>query len=122
MLTALSDAFSDDDVQHPAVEVETLRWAHPPFSDEEEMRHLRAICALYREAGHRLLLIARTIETNADLARLLDAIGAEEHFLVRLEARPVTLAHRIIEREPEGWSGLSDLVAHSQRSRPRCPP
>lgn len=114
VLTALVDALSDDDVPHAAVDVEALRWAHPALSDAQEMRHLHALCVLYREAGHRLLLIAQTVETNADLARLLDAVGADEHFLVRLEAQPATLAQRIIEREPEGWSGISGLVAHTQ--------
>jgi len=33
---------------------------------------------------------------------------------VRLEARPATLVERIIQREPQGWSGLGDLVAHAQ--------
>lgn len=35
--------------------------------------------------------------------------------MVRLEARPDTLASRIVEREPEGWSGLVELLAHSRR-------
>ena len=34
--------------------------------------------------------------------------------VVRLE----TLRRRIIEREPEGWSGLDDLVAASERLSP----
>ncbi len=33
---------------------------------------------------------------------------------MRLEARPATLVERIIQREPQGWSGLGDLVAHAQ--------
>lgn len=114
VLTALVDALSDDDVPHAAVEVEMLVWSHPALSDEQRVRHVMATCAFYRDAGHRLLLVAETLETEDDLAQLLDAVGADEHFLVRLEARPATLVERIIEREPEGWSGLSELVKHTQ--------
>jgi len=54
-------------------------------------------------------------EADDDLAILWRSVGAEEYFLVRLEARPATLVKRIIEREPPSWSGLSGLVAHAQR-------
>ncbi len=71
-------------------------------------------CELYREAGHRLLLVAQTLETDADVAELLDAVGADEVFLVRLEAQPATLVARIVDREPPSWSGLDGLVEHAQ--------
>ncbi len=78
------------------------------------MRHVKTVCALYREAGHALTLIGQTIETDDNVAQLLDAVGAGESFVVRLEARPATLVERIIQRERQGWSGLGDLVAHAQ--------
>jgi hypothetical protein len=114
VLTALVDALSDDDVPHAAVEVEALIWTHPALSDPHCWRHVAAVCGLYREAGHRLLLIAETLETDEDVAQLQDAIGADEYFLVRLEAQPGTLVRRIISREPEDWSGLPELVEHTQ--------
>lgn len=114
VLTALVDALSDDDVPHAAVEAEALRWAHPALTYEQEMGHVEAICASYRDAGHALMLIGQTIETDDDLARLVRAAGADESFVVRLEAPPATLVERIVRREPEGWSGLSDLLAHAQ--------
>ena len=115
VLTALADALSDDDVPHAVVEVEILAWAHPALSDEQRMRLVEAMCALYRDAGHRLLLVADTLETDEDLTRLLEAVGADQYLLVRLEAKPATLVERIIEREPEGWSGLSELVEQAQQ-------
>lgn len=114
VLTALVDALSDDNIAHAAVEVEMLVWTHPALTDEQWARHLRMACELYREAGHRLLLVAQTLETDADVAELLDAVGADEVFLVRLEAEPASLVERIIEREPPSWSGLSGLVEHAQ--------
>jgi GTPase SAR1 family protein len=114
VLTALVDALSDDDIAHAAVEVETLVWTHPALTEEQRARHVRLACELYREAGHGLLLVAQTLESDADVAELLDAVGADAVFLVRLEARPATLAERIVAREPPSWSGLPGLVEHTQ--------
>ena len=58
VLTALADALSDDNVPHAAVEAEALRWAHPAITGEQEMHHLSAVCASYRQAGHTLMVIA----------------------------------------------------------------
>lgn len=114
VLTALVDALSDDDIAHAAVEVEALVWTHPAVTREQWARHVRAICELHRQAGHRLLLVAQTLETDADVTELLAAVAADQVFLVRLEARPATLVRRIVEREPPAWSGLDDLVEHAQ--------
>jgi broad-specificity NMP kinase len=109
VLTALADALSDDDFPHAAVEVEALAWTHPALDDERRLAHVRTVCA-----GHDLVLVGETIETEGDLEALLGAIGAEEAFVVRLEAAPDTLAERIIAREPPHWSGLAALVAHAR--------
>jgi hypothetical protein len=114
VLTALSDALSDDDIAHAAVEVESLVWTHPALTDEQWRRHVRVHCDLLRDAGHTLLVLAQTLETDDDVAGLLAAVGAEDVFLVRLEAQAATLGERIIEREPASWSGLPALVAHAQ--------
>jgi hypothetical protein len=90
------------------VEVETLVW--PALTDEQWARHVRLASELYREARYRLLLVALTLETDADIAELVDTVGADEVFLVRLEARSMTL----VEREPPSWSGLDGLVEHAQ--------
>jgi len=113
VLTALSDALSDDDIAHATVEVEALVWAHPPLSDEQWTRHVRLACELYRDADYALLLVAQTLESDGDVAQLLAAIGPGDVFLVRLEARPDSLVERIVAREPASWSGLSALVDHA---------
>ena len=107
VLTALVDALSDDDIAHAAVEVEMLVWTHPALTDKQWARHLRMACELYREAGHRLLLVAQTLESDADVAELLDTVGADEVFLVRLEA------------SPRAWSSASSSA--SQRAGRGCP-
>ncbi len=114
VLTALTDALSDDDIAHAAVEVETLVWTHPALTEDQWARQVRLNCRLYRDAGHSLLLLAQTLETDDDVAELLAAVDADETVLVRLEAPPQTLVERIIEREPASWSGLPGLVEHAQ--------
>ena len=114
VLAALSDALSDDDIAHAAVEIEALVWAHPALSDEQWRRQVELACELYRNAGYELLLVAQTLETDDDVTQLLAAVGAEDVFLVRLEARPDALVERIISREPSTWSGLRPLVDHVQ--------
>ena len=74
MLTALVDALTDGDVPHAAIELETLAWTHPALSDERWLKHVTTTCALYRDAGHQLLLVAETLETDDDADRLRDAL------------------------------------------------
>ena len=118
VLEALSDALVDDDVAHALVETEALTATHPPLGDARWLAHIKATCGLHRSDGQPLLLVATTAESDADLRGVLDAIGADEHVVVRLEAEPATLARRIVEREPEGWSGLNQLIAASARLAP----
>ena len=41
--------------------------------------------------------------------------GADDHFLVRLEASEYALHRRISEREPAGWSQLGRLLHRATR-------
>jgi hypothetical protein len=118
VLEALSDALVDDDIAHASVETEALTSTHPALDDPWWLAHIDAACRLHRSHGQRLLLVATTVESDADLRGVLSAVGADEHVVVRLEAEPATLARRIVEREPEGWSGLHELVAASARLGP----
>jgi hypothetical protein len=115
VLEALSDALVIEDVRHAMIETEALTSAHPALDDDQWPAPLQAVCGLYRRFGYALLLVAANIEADADLHGLLAAIGADDHAVVRLEAEPETLRRRIVEREPEGWSGLDELVAASAR-------
>ena len=114
VLTALADALADDGVAHAAVEAEALAMAHPPLPPEQRARHVAALCALHREAGHELLLVADTLATDADRRRLLAAVGADAHALVRLDGPPATVAERVLRREPEHWSGRDAIAAHAR--------
>jgi broad-specificity NMP kinase len=115
VLEALSDELVVEDVRHAAVETEALTSAHPPLDDDQWFAPVQAVCRLYRRFGFPLLLVTMTVEDLEDLRRLLAAIGADGHAVVRLEAAPDTLRRRIVEREPEDWSGLEELTAAAVR-------
>jgi hypothetical protein len=118
VLTALSDLLVADDVRHASIEVEALTSAHPALDDDQWTAPVRAVCSLYREFGYDLLLAAATVEGQPDLDAVLAAIGADRHAVVRLEAVPATLRRRIVEREPDDWLGLDELLAAAERLAP----
>jgi AAA domain-containing protein len=118
VLEALSDLLVIDDIAHAMVETEWLTATHPPLDDARWFAHVQATCGLYRAQGQPLLLVAATVEGGADLRALLEAVGADEHVVVRLDASPDTLRQRILGREPAGWSGLEGLVAAAARLAP----
>ena len=118
VLEALSDALCAEDVRHATVEVEALTSAHPPLDDAQWPAPVDAVCGLYRRFGYELLLVTVTVESEADLRAALGAIGADEHVVVRLHAEPSTLRRRIIEREPDTFTELDELVAAAARLSP----
>ncbi|MGH3706155.1 MAG: hypothetical protein ACRDT9_16080 [Agromyces sp.] len=118
VLAALSDALVTDEIRHVTVEVEALTSAYPALADDQWNAPVHAVCGLYRQFGYELLLITATVESQHDLDAVLAAIDADEHALVRLEAEPATLRRRIIEREPDGWPGLDELLAAAERLAP----
>ena len=101
VLTALHDLLADGAVAHAVIEAEAVAWAHPPVGDGQALRHLESLC----RRGDRA-----TATSGEHLARILAAVGAADHLVVRLEASPATLRERIVEREPPGWSDLRGLV------------
>jgi hypothetical protein len=118
VLEALSDAMTADDVRHATVEVEALTSAHPPLDDDQWPVLVTAVCGLYRRFGYGLLLVTATVESAQDLRYVVAAVGADAHVVVRLEAEPETLRRRIVEREPETFAELDELVAASARLGP----
>jgi hypothetical protein len=113
-LTALSDALVADRVQHAAVDVDEVAWAYPFPTLEQRCDHLREWRESQRRAGHQTLLVAEAIESAGHLRDILDATGADDLLLVRLEARLATLRRRIVAREPPGWVGLNHLLGETE--------
>lgn len=115
-LTALSDALTDDQIAHAAIDADEVAWAYPFPDLVQRCEYLRASREAHRRAGHDVLLVAEVIESPAHLGDVLASLGSDDHLLVRLEAAPTTLRQRIVAREPPGWSSLDYLLEYAQRT------
>jgi broad-specificity NMP kinase len=114
-LMRLSDALAVDEKAHAVIDVDEVAWAFPYPSSEERIELLRASSDAHRRAGHELLLVGEVVESDEEVGLLLDAVGADDHLLVLLEAAPDILRRRIVEREPPGWSELDYLLGEMER-------
>lgn len=114
-LTALTDVLADDGIAHAAIDVDEVSWAFPYPDLSARAGYLRAAWAAHREKGHDLLLFGEVVESSEHLAELLEAVGADDHLLVRLTAPRALLRQRILAREPTDWSGIDHLIAETDR-------
>jgi predicted kinase len=112
---ALHDSLAAEGTAAAVIELDELARSHPPLDRSRSIAHLGLLSASFREAGHELLIVTATIEDRVDAEAVLAAAGARAQLLVRLEAEPRTLRARLEAREPEGWSGLGELVRSSER-------
>ncbi len=114
-LMTLSDALAADGIAHAAIDVDEVSWAYPYPDSHRRHELLAAAWRAHRGDGHELLLVAEVVESDAHLAELVAAAEADDHLLVRLDARPDTCRERIVEREPPSWSGLEHLLSEMER-------
>lgn len=112
--SSLHDSLGDRGVDAAMVEVDALERSHPPIDRKRSIGHLEVLARSYREVGSDLLIVTATIEDEDYRLAAVEAIGAEETVLVRLEADPETLRDRILAREPPGWEGLPELLNASR--------
>lgn len=97
------------------VEVDALERSYPPIDRERSIEHLRMLARSYHDLGTAILVVTATVEDDEHRTGVVDAIGAEDAMVVRLEADPETLRHRILAREPPGWEGLPELLNSSRQ-------
>jgi len=112
--SSLHDSLGESGVDAAMIEVDALERSHPPIDRERSIEHLRMLASSYREVGTELLIVTATIEDGDHRRAAIEAIGAGETTLVRLEADPETLRERILAREPPGWGGLPELLNASR--------
>ncbi|HET6701623.1 MAG TPA: hypothetical protein VFH14_07470 [Gemmatimonadaceae bacterium] len=92
------------DVPHAVVDFDWLQGYYPrdaddPWGTRVGMQNLAALWRNYSERGIQRLLIARVIESSADLDEYRAAIPDCEIVVVRLRAQPTTLQERIRGRD-----------------------
>ena len=115
VLTLVQDQLADMRIDSTAIDVDELARSYPPLEDDRQLSHLSAISASYRDAGHGLLLVAVTAESETQLEAWRKAAGGGRELIVHLTGRAATLQERIREREPEAWSGLPALLESAER-------
>ncbi len=83
-------------VPHAMVDVDALSQCFPRLA----LRNLAAVWSNCRAAGARRLILARVIESRADLGGYRSAVPGARIVVCRLRAPARTLASRIRRREP----------------------
>ena len=101
----ISDLLMEADVPHATLDFDCLSQVHPHASDDPHgsrlaFRNLASVWPNYRSAGVDRLVIARVVETRAELACYRDAIPGAEIVLCRLTAPVRTMHERLTLREP----------------------
>ncbi|EME18205.1 ATP-binding protein [Rhodococcus triatomae] len=115
VLTELHDGLGDAGIANALIELDELERCYPPLDGRRLLRHVAMLADSYREAGHTLLLVTATIEDDAYGRALSEAIGADHRLTVRLDAEPDTVRRRVLDREPETWSGREQLATDAHR-------
>jgi predicted kinase len=111
----LHDSLGETGIDTALVEIDALERSYPPIDRRRSLSHLAVMASSYRDIGAELFVITATIEDEAHREAVLEAVGADETMLVRLEADPQILRERLLAREAPGWGGLPDLLNASRR-------
>jgi broad-specificity NMP kinase len=121
VLQALAGLLENDEVPHAVLESEQLAAGYPWLPEEQAYAVLAEVCRVQRGFGRRLFVIAATTETDEHVTGVLEAIAADHHTVVCLEATPETAARRVHEREPAEWRGRNQLVEAARRLATQIP-
>jgi gluconate kinase len=115
VLEELATLHDIEDIAHGDLEAEQLSLGRPLLPASSWVRQLAAILALQREGGRTRFLISATVETQQDLAAVVEATGAALRLVVCLSASAETVAARLDAREPDRWPGKLPLIARARR-------
>jgi predicted kinase len=115
VLTELHDGLGAAGVANALIELDELERSYPPLDTARVFRHVALLAGSYREAGHTLLLVTATIEDDEYGEALSAATDAHHQLTVRLDAEPDTVRRRVLDREPETWSGRDELADDAHR-------
>lgn len=103
-------------VAHALVDIDGLSECYPPppgdpFNEELALRNLAAVWVNYRATGAERLVLARVLESRAELERYRAAVPGAAIQVVRLRASVDTLTGRVQRREV--GAGLAWHVARA---------
>ena len=102
VLAEASDILRLRDISHAAIDLDALGLAHLDAgveNDDVMYRNLRSVCENYRAAGVRRVMLARAIESRAELELCRDAVAAKKSIVCLLMASVATMESRVGVRE-----------------------
>jgi hypothetical protein len=106
VLGEASDILKSHYIAHAAIDVDALGLAYLPTASENDevmYSNLRAVCANYASLGVTRFLMARALESRAELDLYRGIVLATNTVVCRLTANIETMERRVKERE----SGVS---------------
>jgi gluconate kinase len=124
VLEELATLHDIEDIEHGAIEAESLSLGRPLLPASSWLTQLDAVLALQRQAGRQRFLITATCATAEELAGVRAATAAEQLLVVCLSASPETVTARLEAREPDRWPGKAPLIERARRfalTTPRLP-
>jgi hypothetical protein len=102
VLGEASDLLAHRGIVHAAIDLDALGLAHLPSGDGADAAmyaNLRSVCANYAALGVRKVLLARALESRAELDLCRDAVAAENTIVCRLTAGVPAMQQRVRARE-----------------------
>ena len=102
VMAEASDILTARGISHVAIDLDMLGMAHLPdamSNDDVMYANLKDIWHNYAPLGADRLLLARAIETYAEVERCRIAVGAKEAIVCRLTASVNTMERRVAGRE-----------------------
>lgn len=113
-LQALAALLTRNGISFGAIEAEQFVRGSPRLTVEQAAEQLAATLELQRGAGRRLFLVAAGVETAAELAEIVAAIGTEQLLVVGLSASAETLTSRLAQREAVQRRGDESITARAR--------
>lgn len=105
VLAEASDLLTLRNITHAAIDLDALGLAHLPSagkSDGVMYRNLESVCKNYAALGVRRYLVARAMESRAELELCRSAVSATKVVVCRLTANIEVMRQRVKMRESGG--------------------
>jgi len=102
VLAEAGDLLTVEGIPHASIDLDELGTLHLPSgvaADSVMYRNLRSVWRNYARCGVKRLLLARAVETRAELELCRDAVSARSIVVCRLKATTETMQERVRGRE-----------------------
>lgn len=103
VMAEASDLLTMRQIEHAAIDVDTLAVAHlssMPSNDDAMYANLECVCRNYARLGVRRFVLAQALENRSNMERCRNATSAESVVVCRLTASIAKLQQRVKQREP----------------------